>query len=171
MLKRKEIGMSHPDREDGSLWPYAVVDLAGVTYYADTATEIIDVGIPGYAEMDRDTALITRYDDIVAYADALQECLVAQAIEKGYFDPTAVSEDILTTVMCERFIPYEPLVDELPLEWPGDLPPLVLLRSDYTPFSDRPVPTGNVVWLDPSTELSYLMSLNSIGVINLLVAP
>jgi hypothetical protein len=147
------------------------MDLAGVTYYAETATEIIDIGILGYAAMDHDTALITRYDDLVAYADALQGCLVAQALEKGYFDPAAVSEGILTAVMCERLIPYEPLVDGLPLEWPGGLPPLVLIRTDYAPFSDRPVPTGNVIWLDPYTELTYLKSLNSLGVIKLLVAP
>jgi hypothetical protein len=48
--------------------------------------------------------------------------------------------------------------------------PLVLMTSDYVPFTERPAPTGNIFWLDPTTELTYLRSLDRLGVMKLLVS-
>lgn len=43
--------------------------------------------------------------------------------------------------------------------------PLVLIATDYLPFTGREAPTGNVLWLDPSTEVTYLRSLARLGIL------
>ncbi len=178
---------AHPEGE-GRQWKYVVVAMNGVTYFSDTATEIIEATLEGYKELrheDRngepeffdvgdDLALIARYDDLVRYSTALQESILATAIERDGFDPASVSEEVLTTLIAERIVPFEgiPLSDQpgdqrVDLEWNQPVP-LVLIASDYLPFTERQVPTGNIIWLDPTTELTYLRSLNSVGVLSML---
>ena len=42
--------------------------------------------------------------------------------------------------------------------------PLVLIETDYEPFTQRPLPTGNIAWLNPYTEETFLESLDVAGV-------
>jgi hypothetical protein len=52
----------------------------------------------------------------------------------------------------------------------GDLAaPLVLIAPDYQPYTGRPAPTGRIVVLDPSTEVSFLRPLDTLGIIEFLV--
>ena len=51
-----------------------------------------------------------------------------------------------------------------------DRVPLVLIATDYEPYTDRPKPTGRALFLDPSTEISFLRSLDALGLIKLLAA-
>jgi len=179
-----------PERPYDGTWQYAAVALSGTTYFADSVTEIIEATLPGYSDfkfvddagnvelLDKgnDVALVMRYDDLIGYATGLQEHIVQTAIERGDFDPAAVSEDVLTALFAERIVPFEgvPLTDDVNdprvnLEWDLDVP-LVLMTSDYEPFTERPTPTGTIIWLDPTTELTYLRSLDRLGVMKLLVA-
>ncbi len=177
-----------PEHPEGRQWKYVVVAMNGVTYFADSATEIIEATMEGYRELRHDgkngeleyfdvgddLALIARYDDLVRYATALQESILATAIERDGFDPASVSEDVLTALIAERIVPFEgiPQSDQpedrsVDIEWNQPVP-LVLITTDYLPFTERPVPTGNITWMDPTTELTYLRSLSSIGVISML---
>jgi hypothetical protein len=181
---------SPPERPDGGPWPYAAVGLSGDTYFADSVTEIIEATLPGYADLKfvddagnvefidegNDVALVMRYDDLIGYATGLQQSIAGTAIERGDFDPTLVGEDVLTALFAERIVPFEgvPLTDDandprVNLEWDLEVP-LVLMTSDYVPFTERPAPTGNIFWLDPTTELTYLRSLDRLGVMKLLVS-
>jgi hypothetical protein len=187
MLRTTRAGEEVPEHDGGDPWPYAVITHDGSTHFSDTATELLVMAIPGYPadttdsndrgddgvlhSVESDLALIARYDDLVSYADALQQTFVAGAVEDGLLDLSLLDESILTAMLGERMVPYEPHIDGLPTEWPANLPPLVLVATDYEPFTDRPMPTGNLVWVDPSTELTYLQSLNNIGIITLMVAP
>ena len=47
-------------------------------------------------------------------------------------------------------------------EWIEDVP-LVAIATDYSPFTERPTPTGRVVMLDPSSEMGYCLSLAALG--------
>lgn len=179
-----------PEHPGGGQWAYAATALSGTTYFADSVTEIIEATLPGYVELKyvdntgdveffdegNDLALVMRYDDLVGYATGLKETIFRTAIERDKFDPTSVSEDVLTALLGESIVPFEglPLNDDpaderVDLEWELDVP-LVLIASDYVPFTERQVPTGNIIWLDPTTELSYLRSLDRLGVMKLLVA-
>ncbi len=179
-----------PDHPGGRKWQYAAVALDGTTYYADSVTEIIEATLDGYADLKHvdergeteffdqgsDLALVRRYDDLVGYATGLQSEIVRTHIEERGFDPTSVSEEVLTALFAEKIVPFEgisvsddpsnPAVD---VTWNLEVP-LVLMTSDYLPFTDRMVPEGNIVWLDPTTELTYLRSLDRIGIMKLLVA-
>jgi hypothetical protein len=179
-----------PAHPAGRKWQYAAVALDGTTYYADSVTEIIDATLDGYAELKHvdengeteffdqgnDLALVMRYDDLVGYATGLQEQIVKTHIEEREFDPASISEEVLTALFAEKIVPFEgipvsddPANTDMDLAWSLEVP-LVLLTSDYLPFTDRMVPDGNIVWLDPTTELTYLRSLDKIGVMKLLVA-
>ena len=173
MIKSLPPGETPQPRPDGSLWPYAMVDLSGSTHCADSASDIINLGLSGYADLDpeSDDALAMRYDDLVSYAYALQQSELVASIESESFDPAAANEAVLTALFSEKLVPFEPEADGLPMEWPDEYPTLFLIATDYAPFTTRPTPSGNVTFLDPSTELTYLHSLNDVGVIHLLVAP
>lgn len=41
--------------------------------------------------------------------------------------------------------------------------PLVLVSSDYHPYTLVPAPTGNIIWLDPRTEESLLRTAITAG--------
>lgn len=62
----------------------------------------------------------------------------------------------------------EPPVLDQP--WTHEVP-LVLVDVAYTPYSDRPYPAGNIVWLRPATADGYLFSLAAAGVIALAARP
>ena len=140
------------------------------------AVAVDGAGNVEFIDEGNDVALVMRYDDLIGYAAGLQESLVGTAIERGDFDPTLVGEDVLTALFAERIVPFEgvPLTDDandprVNLEWDLEVP-LVLMTSDYVPFTERPAPTGNIFWLDPTTELTYLRSLDRLGVMKLLVS-
>lgn len=179
-----------PEHPNGAPWPYAAVSISGESYFADSVTEIIEATLPGYADLKfvdaggdvefidegNDVALVMRYNDLISYATGLQAELVRIGIERGDFDPNTIGEDVLTALFAERIVPFEgiPLSDDVndvrvDLDWSYDVP-LVLITSDYVPFTERSAPTGNIIWLDPTTELTYLRSLDRLGVMKLLVA-
>ena len=169
-----------PARADETRWPHAVLhaDRAGdlMLTVADTVTELLDALIPGYADMPETPrgdaqALAARYVHAVAVATAVQADVACQAAAAGGLDPAAEDEDTLTALFADR---TEPFVGAGPPT--GDSPtwthgvPLVLIGTDYAPFTDRGRPTGRIIWLDPSTETGYLHSLAEIGMIRYLTA-
>lgn len=145
-------------------WPYAALDPDGTVRLAETATELVAQAIDGYEAMSDDDALTARYDSLVELGDRLQEHLRSEAAKTGMWDPGAADENTLTALYQPRGDPIGPL----PGEWECPVP-LVAVTTDYQPFTDRPAPTGRVVWLDPSNELVYLRTLHEIGAIELYV--
>lgn len=152
---------SPPDGLDA--WPYAVLDAGGTIHLADSATDLVAYGIPGYTEIstdDHEAALYARHDSLVEFAEVLQDYYRSTAAETGRWDPSSSTEDELTALYQPRTSPFGAR------SWDGEVP-LVLFSTDYEPFTSRPAPDGRIVWLDPSTELTYLRSLHEIGVIDL----
>jgi len=52
---------------------------------------------------------------------------------------------------------------ELDMEWRYETP-LILMRTDYQPHTSRELPTGNIIFIDPSSEYSFLRSLELLNV-------
>jgi len=153
--------------EEDEEWVYAVVTATGTTHLADSASELIGLGMDGYpVEIETDdeatAALEMRYDDLLGYAAHFQRFLVAAAQENGVVNLSNLGDDVLTAMLQERSIPYTGPLWTVPV-------PLVLLVTDYAPYTTRPAPQGNLVWLDPSTELTYLQSLDRVGAIKLFI--
>ena len=77
------------------------------------------------------------------------------ATDKGTFDPemlaaTPEGETILNALMVERTVPLTEVS-----EWTFEVP-LVLVDTDYAPFTERARPDGRIIWIDPSDEARYL---------------
>jgi hypothetical protein len=157
-----------PPHPDGGAWPYAVILASGDILVADSVTELVAAGLPGYGDLPDDEegfdqALIARYEDLVGHAAAFQRQLMSVAHETGTVDLSSLDDDTVTALMAERTIPVEDI-----FEWTCVVP-LVLISTDYIPYTDRPVPKGNVVMLDPITDVTYLQSLSKIGALRFFV--
>lgn len=157
-----------PLREDGTNYPFLMAYQNRVVM-GDTRTELVADLIPDYAGIDASTtegiekSLVTRYECLVNVANQLQQLLAAEAANNGTFDPQVETEDVLTALFTSR--------DERITvgEWKPELPPLVLLATDYAPYTGDTRPTGNVKFLDPHTETTFLDTLHGVGAIELYV--
>ncbi len=169
-----------PQRDDEASWPLVVAHEASdgeqMLTFADTHTEILGALIAGYADIadtptGHDQAVISRYEHAVAVATATQGALCAQAGDAGRFDPAGESEEVLTALFTERdrpFVGIDRPAGGRSYDWQHDVP-LVLLDTDYEPYTGRRTPTGRIVWLRPALESSYLDSLAEIGAVRQLV--
>lgn len=54
-------------------------------------------------------------------------------------------------------------------EWTNADVPLVLVATEYAPYGTAVKPAGNVMWVDPFTETTFLDTLSEIGIVELLV--
>ena len=158
----------HPD---GGAWPFAMTK-GEQTVFSDTAGGILAHIIPGYdqiADADvensnrpgHDEALIVRWQSAVATASEIQAFICADLALEERFDPAAETETTLTALFGDKTIPIETFE-----VWDHEVIPLVLVATDYAPFTERTPVTGNVLWLDPSDEVAYLRSLANLGVIS-----
>lgn len=76
----------------------------------------------------------------MATATELQETLLATAAVHGDVDPARADEASLTALLPDKTAPYgEPV-------WRQQVP-LVLIDTDYEPFTVRPRPGGKIVFL------------------------
>lgn len=156
-----------PLREDGTQFPFAM-SVQDRAIFADTRTELTGQLIEGYDQLTTDgtgdeEALWARYKSSVEVANALQQVLAADATEKGTFDPSVETEDTLTTMFTDR----AERIDDVG-SWDHTVP-LVLVATDYAPYTATAKPAGNVLWADPYTETTYLDSLTQLGVVELYV--
>ena len=138
----------------------------GSMVHADTPTEVLDELIPGYARLDRPGRRTARIDHAERLAQTAQEARIASAAAVGDLDPTDPdAAGLLIVLRAPRSVPMV-LEDEdapgEPAPWLGD-PALILVTTTYAPHSGAAPVRGNVAWLDPSSEESYLGSLKDTG--------
>lgn len=148
-----------PTREDGTPYAVALVSTTS-TLFADSFDELVAQLIPDYP-VDQDTdeeveeADALRYAYMVREADTLQERYAKRAIDNGFL--TADADETI------RWIVTAPRSEHIAL--PGDRwdiaeLPVVLVTSNYAPFSEHVAPTGDaLVWLDPTDSRTYIQSL------------
>jgi hypothetical protein len=153
-----------PTREDGTLHRYELV-YAGHTrrVYADTEAALIDVLIPEYVSMSEQQQWEAR----------LSYMIRAQVIAQAGLNAVDAFETLDHTAKTILQGPrHEPPV--VPT-WACPVP-LVLIASFYTPAGTNPRPVSeagmepNIIWVDPSDDVTFLNSLHDIGVISLYVS-
>lgn len=175
-----------PVHPDGGEFTYVVFDNDGSGTFADSLVELLGEQIPGYksiaesitAEADShaidqalDDLLGLRYDDLLVYANALQRWMVSNSTERDLIDLQSIGDEAVSALMNERFVPFEGVTaadGTVDLNWQHSTP-LVLFVTDYAPYTDRALPEGNIIWVDPSTELTYMQSLDTMGVVDFYV--
>lgn len=138
--------------------------IKGEQVRADNLSDLVSALIPEYPQaLDAGPAeqLISRADFCAAAAADAQAriCYRWQEQDPETFD--ALTEAELTALFADRrtplFLPYLDLAEE----WTHSIP-LVLVRTDYAPFTSWPAPTGNVMMVDPYTERTLLVSISGI---------
>ncbi|MCC3299824.1 hypothetical protein [Arthrobacter caoxuetaonis] len=157
-----------PVREDGTPFPFSMATQSAAVF-AETRTELVAQLVEGYDELPvtgegDDTALWLRYKAAVALANMHQQVLAGDAVNAGTFDPSVEDEDTLTTIFTDR----SEKIDEIP-SWDRDLP-LVLVASGFAPYTTTPRPAGNVLWIDPYTEKTFLDGVQALGLAEIFAA-
>ncbi len=128
------------------------------TTFSDSMADLVGSIIPGYgATTDDETALLERWQCAAATATGVQQLFAAAEA----LDPAVETEDILTAIFTDRANPL-PQAALTAGAWTHPVP-LVLLATDYEPFTSAPAPRGNVVFIDSSTERAFLHTLAALG--------
>ena len=151
-----------PTRPDGTRYRFELIHGYARTY-ADTADELLAAVIPGYGDLPDEAArLRARMWHTARLQVNLQAGLVTPV---DIANSTPAEQDILL-----GFVGEPPAVDS----WDSPVP-LVLIDSDYAPYTDRTRPAGvpdvehpdNVIWLSPTDPYDLLSSLHRAGTVTL----
>ena len=158
----------YPDAAEVDPVTYRLVH-AEQTQVSGSLTQLVGKLIPGYADLPAgpvgdDAALLARWEHAVAAANLVQQVLIGAAVESGDFDVNLVSEGALSNLFASRIETVEVG------EW-SEKVPLVLIASSYAPFTERQPPTGNVRWINPHNERTFLESLAAVGLIEFEAVP
>lgn len=153
-----------PLQEDGAGWPFAL--MAGkVVVFSDCNAELVAALYAEYAlipDDDAEAALISRVDLAVAMAEAIQAQYVQNFLESAE-GAAGITEETLEILAVNKNM-------ALSVETTWDHPvTLVGVATDYEPFRKVPAPTGNILLLDPYTEVSLLETLSVSGAVAYLV--
>lgn len=129
---------------------------------ADRNDELLAAVIgPQYLdEQDPEVLFLMRLEQAIIIATAVQESIVAAAVDAGDLDETT-DEDTWTTLLAEREIAHPGV------RWQHKVP-LVLVTSLFAPYTDRDQPIGNIAWVDPVDDVAMLDSLQGLGIIEVL---
>lgn len=158
---RADVPPEVPHRPDGGGLFRLEMIFDGGRYraYADTATELCEQLIPGYAQLADDVSqAAARITYAVRAQVHLQAAIVAEA------DLSRCSTEERELLLGPR---HEPPVLEA---WEAEVP-LVLVDTFYEPLGRLPQPQGrggegsNLIWLRPGDEAELLTSLADAGVL------
>lgn len=157
-----------PVRDDGTNFPFAAL-LEDSIILSDSRTGILASLIEGYGDIPENDegdqeALVARYEFSVATADLHQQIIAAEKLNSGEFDHTVEDEETLTSIFTSRR-------ERLPemTRWDHSVP-LVLVGTDYAPYTSLVRPEGNVMWVEPYNETLFLNSLEGLGLLELHVS-
>lgn len=147
-----------PTRADGTPWPFAMTS-QDTAYFADTRTELLAFIIDGYDSIPDEKAIVARYEKAVEFANLAQAAAAAHATEQGTLELESEPEEAITTMFEDRAHTVS-----LASDWDHAVP-LVLIATDYEPYTASLAPKGNVMFINPHSDTTLLSSLASTGLI------
>lgn len=145
--------IKQPEHPDGGKWLVIWVVPDGRSIFADSISEIVEEIIPGYADLDDDEGdphLEARVATLAHLGGQAQASILAAEAGENF------SEDELTAMLT----PKELIVD---IDAWNPAVPLLLLTTNYEPFTEHRAPDGTVIWLDPVSEVTFLSALQTLG--------
>jgi hypothetical protein len=150
---------STPLREDGSRWPFVLFagDSAVVADHNADLVNALDGNYLSIPEEDAETALLARGALATNFAALRQADLLGEYQESD--GAVEVTEDDLQVITARRSLALK--VDgtwEHPVK-------LVGIATDYAPYTGLPAPKGNIVLIDPYTDVTLLRTLDEAGII------
>ena len=146
-----------PPQPGDNPWIYELDNTeTGVSLFADTATDLIAevLGEPQYVGLDDDEALARRTEFFYQALEITKQ-LVADTSAEQLAAADATEDELAALYQTIR----EPITGLPGDRWRLDVP-LVVIATDYQPYTDLPLPQGeHVLVLDPSDELAFLQSM------------
>ena len=187
-VREDRLGRTHsgevvaPLSRSGAPFHYALRH-RGWRFYADSAHPLLAVLIRGYPPLPAGPpAADPKQEQLVEdeNSDGLGERRLRVRVRHATGTRTWLQGEQLA-VGKQRLGRLDPAVREvlaaptasppvLAEPWTAQVP-LVLVDVAYAPYTDRPVPLGNVLWLRSATADGYLLSLAAAGVIGLARRP
>lgn len=143
--------------------PYLFTMMVGSrTVHADRNDELVAeiLGEEYLSEGDPTNAFEIRLGGALNIATAVQESIVASAVRRGDLNDSE-DESVWTPLLMPREIADAPAGD-----WNHPVP-LVLVTSLFDPWTRRSAPRGNVVWIDPTDDVTLLESLQDCGLVRM----
>ena len=151
----------HDESADTGVGAFAL-RIGGRTVRADRNDELLAavIGSEYLDEDDPELLFLVRLEQAVIIATAVQESIVAAAVDAGDLDETT-HEDVWATLLTERENSHPGV------RWEHKVP-LVLVTSLFAPYTERDRPVGNIAWVDPIDDVAMLDSLQGLGVIEII---
>ena len=170
----------NPVRPDGTQWGHVLGLPGGGSVHADSPAEILAELIPGYANLQDESARRrARESHAREVGGRHQQHRIDAAVADGLVDPEDPDDAALIGLLRE--VACRPIAlaraDENTADDPGASGPrdgpswggavrLVCLTTAYAPYGELPPPAGQVDWIDPVEEERYLVSLRRIGALD-----
>jgi hypothetical protein len=160
-----------PRHPDGAQWLLAMLHGDHVSF-ADSTASALGALIDGYDELPqtpagRSQARQARYRYAAQIVVRTQERINGKAIASYVLDPSGEdADDVLVTLLGNRAVLVGSAEGETSVHWAHRVP-VVLIATDYVPFTDNIRPTGRVLMIDPSDEIALLESLSELCVVDL----
>ena len=150
-----------PRHADGTHYAFEVI-YGSVRGYADDWADLCTVLISGYATLAPDEQLRRR----MVFAASAQVHIQAGVLQRFDAELAQLPAADQQVLMQSRAVP-------ITLERWDHPVPLVLIRTLYAPFGTQARPIGvdlgtgepSILWLDPSTEAAFVLSLTTAGYI------
>lgn len=154
-----------PHRPDGTDWAHVMVLHDTSTVRADTAREVVEELIDGYAALPDEAArLEARIRHAEQTAAKAQDVAIDKARSAGRFDPGDPDDaSILPILQAPKDTALVLELEDAPGEqadWVAAVD-LVLVTTSYAPHTAVAPIGGRVTWLDPSEDGAYLRSLHA----------
>lgn len=146
-----------PIKANGDLYTYEMIcDGLNTRVYADTPDELVAALIDGYAELDTDQAAQARLEYAVTQQVRIQATLPGLEYNLAELDQN--DRDV---ILGSRATP--PIIQR----WDHTIP-LVLVTTFYDRYhGELPTPDGNIIWLDPTDDLTLITTLAKCGQIHI----
>jgi hypothetical protein len=154
-----------PARQDGSAWPFLLINSEGAAIGAETVSELVDEVLPDHSNSDDADRFGLRLELLAELVNQCQAMdLAARRAQDASLDEL-LGEAGLTALIA----PKTGVSLDMP-HWPFDVP-LFLMATQYEPYTDLPAPTGTtVVLVDPGNERAFLDGLVMLGAVELYVS-
>lgn len=151
------------DQNIDDAWPFYLAGASIDPIVGDNLTELVGQlpNMPhNYADLGPEAAAEARIEASVVIAENWQEIIAAQAVLVGAWDHEQEPPELLEALI------YAGRTDPVVVDTWNHPVTMILPAALYAPYSNIPLPIGNVKVIDPRDDKTFLDSLNDLGIID-----
>lgn len=161
-LKLDAIPESFPKAGADGPWQLAMSTSRSL-FLGTSLTDLVAALIENYpVPGTEDEQLKSRLHAAIGFAETIQGLRLAEKSSLGAFAPHGMKPEEVAIALEDK---KSPVGTEG--KWRNTEVPLVVMAAHYEPYTCLPAPTGNIISIDPFTELTLLESLSDAKFIEL----